>query len=293
VNQGSIAIMCRTSRRRDVPLPDATYVPPKPSEGLCIDVNSTCFDACLGDTALQYFRKLSERHFKGNNYDAMDVKRSAQVMSNTMVKAIDRVCDLPGEYPMEKCPPGFDRTAMYSKVRQLCKHMNHFFDLCNSKNPDTNQAILVIGKHNAEKYAKEFLEVLGWFNEWKEWVKSLPGSYTENKKRFIPDETFSSLQSVCYGFAAAAYYLAKEKGNLLTFCRINQDVNEHHFGNVRAAAGSHNNPNQQECMAAVATSCVIRLYQVEKGNCSTLLGTKRTMLPLKMALGKRRRMGNH
>lgn len=77
-----------------------------------------------GVTALQYFWKLKESHFKGTNYDAMNMKHSAQVMSNTMVKAIDKVCENLDEYPMEKCPPGIDRVALYSKVHQLCKHMN-------------------------------------------------------------------------------------------------------------------------------------------------------------------------
>jgi hypothetical protein len=49
-------------------------------------------------------------------------------------------------------------------------------------------------------------------------------------------------------------------------------VNEHHFGNGWTAVDSHNNPNQHECMAAIATSCVIWLLRREKGNCSTLLG---------------------
>ena len=132
--------------------------------------------------------------------------------------------------------------------------------------------ILVIGKHNADKYAKQFLEILAWFNNWKKCVQSLPGTYGENKHLFIPGPTFDALQSVCYGFASAIYFLCKTKNRRLTLCRINQDVNEHHFGNVRTAAGSHNNPNQRECMAAVATSCVVRLLRMEKGNCSTLLG---------------------
>jgi hypothetical protein len=36
------------------------------------------------EVSLQYFHKLLEQHFKGNNYDAMDVKQSAQVLSDTM-----------------------------------------------------------------------------------------------------------------------------------------------------------------------------------------------------------------
>jgi hypothetical protein len=101
------------------------------------------------------------------------------------------------------------------------------------------------------------------------------------------------LQSVCYGFVPAVYFLTKQGGWHLTLCRINQDMNEHHFGNVWNGAGSHNNPNQWECLAAIATSCVICLYRVEKENCSVLLGTKQTLLPLDMALGKRRWMGKH
>ncbi len=163
------------------------------------DVFITINDVQGGVSALQYFRKLKERHFKGNNFDAMSVKRSAQVMSNTMVKAIDRVCDHADEYPMEKCPPGYDRTALYSMVRQLCVHMNRFIDLCNLKDLVSNQAIVQIGKHNADKYAKEFLKILAWFNKWQNWVKSLPGKY-------------AALQSVCYGFVPAVYFLTKQGG---------------------------------------------------------------------------------
>jgi hypothetical protein len=196
------------------------------------DVFITINDVQGRVSALQYFQKLKERHFKGNNFDAMSMKRSAQVMSNKMVKAIDQVCDHSDEYPMEKCPPGYDHTALYSMVCQLCMHMNRFIDLCNLKDPVLNQAIIQIGKHNADKYAKEFLKILAWFNKWQNWVKSLPGKYADNKKRFIPDDTFSALQSVCYGFVPAVYFLTKQGGCHLTLCQINQDMNEHHFGNV-------------------------------------------------------------
>jgi hypothetical protein len=154
------------------------------------DVFITINDVQGGVSALQYFRKLKEWHFKGNNFDAMSMKQSAQVMSNTMVKAIDQVCDHADEYPMEKCPPGYDCMALYSMVCQLCVHMNRFKG------------------------------------------SSVESSY--HSDWFIPDDTFSTLQ----------YFLTKKDGRRLTLCRINQDINEHHFGNVRNGAGSHNNPNQ-------------------------------------------------
>jgi hypothetical protein len=90
--------------------------------------------------------------------------------------------------------------------------MNHFFDVCNSKDPESNQPIIQIRKHNADKYGKEFLKILAWFNNWKSWIRSLPGRYADNKKQFIPYDTFFALQSVCYGFAAAGYFLTKKDG---------------------------------------------------------------------------------
>jgi hypothetical protein len=71
--------------------------------------------------------------------------------------------------------------------------MNHFFNMCNSKDTDEKMRILVLGKHNANKYAKKFFEFLAWFNNQKSWEQSLPGTHRNNTHLFIPDQTFSPL----------------------------------------------------------------------------------------------------
>jgi hypothetical protein len=65
--------------------------------------------------------------------------------------------------------------------------------------------------------------------------------------RFIPNETFEALQYICYGFAAVFFEFAVKEGQNVTCHRVNQDVNEHHFGNTRASIGGHDNLNKVEC----------------------------------------------
>jgi hypothetical protein len=85
-----------------------------------------------GEGSLMANLKLKDGDFKGNQWNAMNVGRVARVLSGTMVKMIDEVCNNPERYPMpETCPAGIDRVALFSKVRQLCRHMNRWFDICN------------------------------------------------------------------------------------------------------------------------------------------------------------------
>lgn len=87
---------------------------------------------------------------------------------------------------------------------------------------------------------------------------------------FIADETFEALRYICYGFAAIAFEFAIKEGHTVTYCRVNQDVNEHHFSNTRASVGGHDNPNEAECNRAAVVSTILRLTRMNKGNCSEL-----------------------
>jgi hypothetical protein len=236
-----------------------------------------------GSTTLSATLKLTVGHFFGNNFSKMNVRRSAQVLSGTMVRLIDQVCDEPALYDLPRIPLGTDRTAFFSRIRQLCLHMNRFFDLCNSKDPK-NPFVQITNK-NGIRYAEEFLEILGWFSKWERWVLELPGN---QKDRFIPKETFNSMKYVCYGFAAMIFEIAKKENRRLSLCRVGQDVNEHHFGNARASVRSHSNPNQREAMAAISTSSLVRLQRISKGNCSELRD-KQTEIDVKTALSLKRR----
>jgi ADP-heptose:LPS heptosyltransferase len=87
---------------------------------------------------LRKFRKLKPKHFdeRLDRSQKMKVALVAQVLSATMVHAIDTVCSnsQAGIFPREV--PFAQRKELLSKVRKLCKKMNRWFDLCNSKDPN-------------------------------------------------------------------------------------------------------------------------------------------------------------
>jgi hypothetical protein len=120
-----------------------------------------------GSLTLSATLKLTVGHFFGNNFSKMNVKRSAHVLSGTMVCLsssqystgkfdtvsnseangwaflwqqlmnmkrsaqsgsmvclIDQVCDYPHLYALPRIPLSTDRKAFFSRIRQLCVHMN-------------------------------------------------------------------------------------------------------------------------------------------------------------------------
>jgi len=91
------------------------------------------------------------------------------------------------------------RKEVYSKVRELCKNMNDWFDLCNSKDPDGNTSFLVtVTPTHAVEIADKYLGILRWFQDWKESVTDDTGNV--QLEFFIPMETYQSLENCCNGF---------------------------------------------------------------------------------------------
>jgi hypothetical protein len=239
-----------------------------------------------GENNLVANRKIKFTDFHGTNYDKMNVHRAARVLSGTMESNIVKVCNEPERYPMAKCPPGWtsaDRHGCFSKVRELVSNMDRFFDLCNSKDPKC--PIVRILPSNGLKYCEEFLGILAWFERWYEWVQKQNCSKKAKEQMFLPMETFSSLRYICYGFVGLISLISIKKGRCLTLCRINQDIVEHHFGNLRANVRSHSLPDERQSEAGADTSCSKRLSRVLKGNCS-VMGENRTIVPVTMAKKK-------
>jgi hypothetical protein len=127
-----------------------------------------------GSTTLLATLKLTVGHFFCNNFSKMNVRRSAQVLSGTMVGLISQVCHKPDAYALPRIPLSTDRIAFFSRIRQICVHMNRFFDLCNSKDP--KNPFVHITNQNGIRYAEEFLEILGWFSKWERWVLDFPAN---------------------------------------------------------------------------------------------------------------------
>lgn len=245
------------------------------------------------DTSLIAHRKYVEEDFLGGGpFSAMDVSSAARLFSGTTRKMVDNVVNHPQKYPLQdKLPAGVNRKRFYSRVGELVTIVNHFFDLCNGK--ENGNVFLSFHPSNAEKYAKKFLSVLKWFGDWEQSLKAAKPDY--DPFHFIAKETYRSLKCVCYGLACLIKYECVDNGRRISLSRVNQDICEHHFANVRRSCSTHANPNEMECMAAVMKSAFFRLDKVRKSNCGTVTNDhQRTVLPVSLALHqpKKRKKSN-
>jgi hypothetical protein len=217
-----------------------------------------------GELTLASHRKMTPDLFaKTDRAQTMKVAPAAKLLSNTMVTIIDKVCNDPS-IPLETVSYG-SRKQLYSKARELCMNMNGFFDVCNSKKlnqVDRNRRYKVM-PDNAVETANEFLRVAKWYVDWK-FILSDPVTGEFHKEHFVPDETYASMLNCCYGFAAMIYDLVVRQGISIYLFRVNQDVCEHHFSNIRVGCGHCRNPSELHANACAWTSHWKRLMKCSK-----------------------------
>jgi hypothetical protein len=79
---------------------------------------------------------------------------------------------------------------------------------------------------------------------------------------FIPKETFCSLKQICHSFAALIQHNCIKWKLFVSPDKVNQDVGQHHFANVKQSCISNSGANQVECMGAIKRSAVTRMENV-------------------------------
>jgi hypothetical protein len=190
-----------------------------------------------------------------------------------MVRAIDMVCSdsQAGIFPKV---PFAQRKELLSKVRELCKKMNRWFDLCNSKDPSMHKDWRVkLTPKNACEIADEFLSTLKFFQDWKDAMTDTNRKLHE--KHFIPLETYASMERCCYGFASIIYDQVLMRKRSVVLYRLNQDRCENHFGHVRLACGNVRHPLQAHANACALTSHLKRAIKASSHCNVTLCSSKK------------------
>jgi hypothetical protein len=226
------------------------------------------------EMALKKFRKLTMSHFdeRMDRSQKMKVKPVAQILSATMVRAIDTICNDPTTiFPQV---PFESRKEVLCKVCELCEKMNRWFDLCNSKDPTkmNRDWRVKITPANGAEIADEFLSILKFFKDWKDSLTDTNGKL--HKAYFVPLETYDSMQRCCYGFASIIYDQTLKKKRPIILLRLNQDRCENHFGHVRIACGNSRHPRQAHANACAVTSHLKRAIKAS-GHGNVTLCNKR------------------
>ena len=190
---------------------------------------------------------MAERKFQPtdfietNSFSGMNVSSASRLFSGTMQAMVRRVADDTDLFPLPShLSHHHDRQSLFRPLLEMMERVNRMFDLCNGI--EGNNIWLSFNSVNGEKYAKEFLHILRWFVEWERDVAG--SSNLSLKSNFIAKETMKALKYVCLGFACIIYHECISGKRRISPSKLNQDIVEHHFANVRRNCQSHANPTE-------------------------------------------------
>jgi len=188
-----------------------------------------------------FVRKLKEACFKMTPWSRMNVSLQMKILSATVKR-----------YYADKNPA----LAWYTGA------CNDIMDQFNGQVGRTRQARL--GAISAKNMAplNRLEEIFAEFLDWKAgtWDVGFPMKY-------LAATTHSNLRQSILGFTAMCrFYIGKFPNEAIPQWRVNDDAIEHHFRNVRGAAGDNTNPTVQQCCTATRHATIIRLFRDTAGN---------------------------
>jgi len=203
----------------------------------------------------------------------MRVYLAAKVLSNTMLDTLKAEVD-EGVLRDSRHLPGGDS---YTSLLGLIEKMDVLTDICNTNK--TTQHPKKSGRHPFQPVRSfkdvqitHLLETLEYFCEWKHSLDADPNlSFTDATSSFFSPETSREIIDICLGLPCMArFYLKGGKGNReITFRRIQSDVCEHHFGNIRYFSHSGTaGATIDDCMTGSGDSCAVRANNPKNSNFS-------------------------
>ena len=218
-----------------------------------------------GQESLIAERKFQHSDFiEGNGFSGMNVSSASRLFSSSMQRMVKRVISDSATFPLSDfISSTTDREKLFGPVLELMRRVERMFELTNGR--DGNNMWLGFHGYNGEKFAREFLAILGWFLEWEREAQGLG-----EPSNFIAQETLKAVKYVCLGFSSLIYLECVKGKRRISPSKLNQDICEHHFANVRRNCQSHANPTETECMSGVLKSSWLRMESIRKGNCGPL-----------------------
>ena len=229
---------------------------------LSLRLNEAIWKETHGSTGLIANRSLSLDHFHKNGLTAMNVRKAAQIFSNTNARMIEsRMSEGPIQYQNRQLE-SVDLKPMVSMYRTV----NNFLDSMNSRVGDTghyNRKIRLQDLTAADSPLRAIEECREFFDGWWKDIDSRAALDAAEKHRlFIPhDKCYFDLKQLCMGVMALCNHYLRlglyAQGALLlkSFC---QDVVEHHFCNTRARAGD-GDPSYREALRASCNAAMFRV----------------------------------
>ena len=187
--------------------------------------------------------KLTKSHVKLTSYSCMKVINAAQVMSISVVVALEILGN----------DPSFDGFCL-NELKKFITLVNNWFDCMNGSSDSTgrrnkqNDLLKPYTSTNDERFKFLEEEFLAFFEDWLKDVLKRPGNFSKDsrEKMFISMQTFESIQVATRGFIKAVKFMLEINAPFIDARKFNQDKIEQFFGLLRMAFGGSRNPSAEE-----------------------------------------------
>ena len=117
----------------------------------------------------------------------------------------------------------------------------------------------VVTSTNAAEFVSSLLQVLEWFSQWKE-------DAGENESRFLADDTWNGVQTICMTTICLIYEKVIRGGEELSIKSLETDCVENHFNHCRQKSGGSQAVTAMSASRSTIASFVVRTFGSKKGN---------------------------
>ncbi|KAK3911955.1 Transposable element P transposase [Frankliniella fusca] len=192
---------------------------------------------------------ITSAHVRLTSFSVMKVSYAAQVMSNTLSKAIREEGDKAKEEKKEYPP--------YQAATTFMKKTNDLFDSMNGHNITSgsryrNDNLKPYSSKSDPRFKEVMLNYLQYLEDWKQNVMTRQGNYSKEQraKMMLPHQTMSALRITIFGMKGAIKYLLNKGATEICARRFCQDPLEQAFSIFRAKGGSNNSLDVQQVQQA-------------------------------------------
>eukprot|EP00752_Nemacystus_decipiens_P015630 g13948.t2 len=210
--------------------------------------------------------------FNKNSFNCMSVRLAVKTLSATAV----RMCN---DANAKLVRHGQKPDPAITCYAEMAREVNDFVDIMNgvyNRNPiDVSKGIDVWKSCITSKDSpllERLLEILQWFDDWRENLKLFGGADLNIDDFFLPDPTWCDLRLTILGLVAMTRYVFGDEGWVTEGSRgrhiflrdWNQDICEKRFAHIRTNQGTHKNPRKEGAFMAGHSADIVRQAQESK-----------------------------
>ncbi|EJK60144.1 hypothetical protein THAOC_19553 [Thalassiosira oceanica] len=190
-----------------------------------LDMVETGWIATGGRTNALQPTRLSSFHFNKDANSRMDAGLTFDVLCGSVARLLQKAVDDPtitlGTFRNKK---------VYTPLINLIRKWDELSDIVNKWDS-------IYTPENGQERQRALLNILLWFQKWKDDHDERVKNKTRTEWNFFADETWKCIQMLIMSHVILIQWYCIERGMKLSPRRMNTDPVENHFGNCRSSVG--------------------------------------------------------